>query len=388
MCLNVLKEWPTTSKKLATAQIAARGVGKTYAKFVYLSKKRAVVFVTLLKRKTNMKKKLLSLLLLLTASLSAFALSYEEARDRAWFLTDKMAYELDLTQEQYDRAYQINLDYLMSISTAADCDGRYWEYRDTDFRCVLTDAQYVLFSTLDYFFRPIRWGYSAWYFPVFDRYEVGFYYFSRPVVYVSYHGIGWHHRHPRDVSPYRGWIRPVGPGLRHASGPRPPHRPGGHSRPPFRFEPADRPGRPSARPDRPGRPSQPGGRPDRPGYSDRPSRPSGSVRPSTPSRPSGQGNRQPSRPNVRPSQGASSGSRPVARPVQNASSSGQPVARPSQGASSGSRPVARPSQGGPSSGRPVVRQAGGKGNASSGQARPSTQRSSADKRGGTRSFGR
>ena len=73
-----------------------------------------------------MKRLLLSLLLAVAALLPAGAMSYEEARDRAWYLTDKMAYELNLTQEQYDRAYQINLDYLLSIQTASDCLGPYW----------------------------------------------------------------------------------------------------------------------------------------------------------------------------------------------------------------------------------------------------------------------
>ena len=83
-------------------------------------------------------------LLLLVAAFSAKAMSYEEARQQAWFLTDKMAYELNLTSEQYDRAYQINLDYLMSVDTPSDCGGYYWQYRDADFRCVLFDWQYIL----------------------------------------------------------------------------------------------------------------------------------------------------------------------------------------------------------------------------------------------------
>ena len=51
-----------------------------------------------------MKRYLLTLLIVLAGTLSAKALSYSEARDRAWFLTDKMAYELNLTPDQYDRA--------------------------------------------------------------------------------------------------------------------------------------------------------------------------------------------------------------------------------------------------------------------------------------------
>lgn len=62
---------------------------------------------------------LVAFLCLLTGTM--WALPYEEARDRAWFLTDKMAYELNLSDAQYERAYQINLDYLLSIDRADDC---------------------------------------------------------------------------------------------------------------------------------------------------------------------------------------------------------------------------------------------------------------------------
>ena len=53
---------------------------------------------------------------LLTMSVSASAMSYEQARNEALFLTDKMAYELNLTDAQYEAAYEINLDYLMGGS--------------------------------------------------------------------------------------------------------------------------------------------------------------------------------------------------------------------------------------------------------------------------------
>ncbi len=41
---------------------------------------------------------------------SASAMSYEQARQQALFLTDKMAYELNLTEEQYEAAYEVNLE--------------------------------------------------------------------------------------------------------------------------------------------------------------------------------------------------------------------------------------------------------------------------------------
>ncbi len=82
----------------------------------------------------------LSLLLALVTVLSAKAMSYDEARERAWFLTDKMAYELNLTPEQYDRAYEINLDYLLSLRTAADCYGAYWDATATCAMCFTTGS--------------------------------------------------------------------------------------------------------------------------------------------------------------------------------------------------------------------------------------------------------
>ena len=78
-----------------------------------------------------MKRLLLLLILTLATAGGIKAMSYEQARREAWFLTDKMAYELNLTPTQFDCAYRVNLDYLMSINTASDCYGYYWSYRET-----------------------------------------------------------------------------------------------------------------------------------------------------------------------------------------------------------------------------------------------------------------
>lgn len=163
------------------------------------------------------------------------ALPYDQARQEAWFLTDKMAYELNLTSDQYDRAYQVNLDYFLSIGSEADCYGYYWTYRDNDLRYILFDWQYSLYSTLDYFFRPVRWLRSAWYFPIFDHYRRGYYYFDRPLAYLSYRGVGWRRRGHNDRSPFAGYSPRPGGGLRdrYHGGGAPPTRPeigrGGHN---------------------------------------------------------------------------------------------------------------------------------------------------------------
>lgn len=183
------------------------------------------------------------------------ALPYEEARDRAWFLTDKMAYELNLTEEQYERAYQINLDYLLSINSASDCYGNYWTYRNLDLQCILSASQYSLFLTLDYFLRPVRWLRSAWYFPVFEHYRRNYFYFARPHVYISYRGGSWRRRGHNDPSPYRGFVVRPGTGMRDL------YRAGHHRRPAV-----SRPGRPAPRPEyRPNtqRPPRPSARPHR-----------------------------------------------------------------------------------------------------------------------------
>ena len=278
-----------------------------------------------------MKRILLTLVAVVTLAVgSAKALSYVQAQREAWFLTDKMAYELNLTSEQFDRVYQINLDSLMRIRSAADCYGYYWNYRDADFRCVLFDWQYALYATVDYFFRPIRWLRSAWYFPVCDHYRVGYYYFPRPTVYATYRGGMWHRRGHHDVSPYHGYAFRPAPGMRdryHAGG-RPAPRPGHDARPGHRpgdrhdARPGQRPGdrldaRPGQRPgaDRPGaRPGndRPGQRPggtapgsSRPG-NDRPSNDRPGARPGGSSRPSGGGTYSSPGRSTRPSRDAGS----------------------------------------------------------------------------------
>ena len=49
------------------------------------------------------------LALMMVMTISAKAISYEQAKEDALFLTDKMAYELSLTEEQYEAVYEINL---------------------------------------------------------------------------------------------------------------------------------------------------------------------------------------------------------------------------------------------------------------------------------------
>ena len=56
-----------------------------------------------------MKRLFIALAMLVTMSTTINAMSYEQARQQALFLTDKMAYELNLTEEQYEAAFEVNL---------------------------------------------------------------------------------------------------------------------------------------------------------------------------------------------------------------------------------------------------------------------------------------
>ena len=136
-----------------------------------------------------MKKILMAIVALMTFTASANAMSYEQARREALFLTDKMAYELNLSDAQYDAAYEINLDYLMGVTSVDDVYGDYWTRRNLDLSYILLDWQWNAFRAASYFFRPLYWNAGCWHFVIYARYpRRSFYYFARPTVYVSYRG--------------------------------------------------------------------------------------------------------------------------------------------------------------------------------------------------------
>ncbi|MDD5877492.1 MAG: hypothetical protein PUC81_08880, partial [Prevotellaceae bacterium] len=150
-----------------------------------------------------MKKFILALTALLVLTVSASAMSYEQARQQALFLTDTMAYELNLTDAQYEAAYEINLDYLMGVRTVDDLYGTYWERRRLDFSYILLSWQYRAFCDAAYFFRPLYWDAGYWHFGIYARYpHRDYFFFGRPTFYVEYRGgHAWH------MNGGRSWYR-------------------------------------------------------------------------------------------------------------------------------------------------------------------------------------
>lgn len=137
---------------------------------------------------------MIALLAMLTIAASGKAMSYEQARNEALFLTDKMAYELNLTDEQYEAAYEINLDYLMGVTSYDDVYGDYWERRNRDLSYILFDAQWQAYIAASYFYRPLYWSAGYWHFGIYARYpHRDYFYFGRPAFYATYRGAhAWH----------------------------------------------------------------------------------------------------------------------------------------------------------------------------------------------------
>lgn len=141
-----------------------------------------------------MKKMMIALTVMLLTVATGKAMSYEQARNEALFLTDKMAYELNLTDDQYEAAYEINLDYLMGVTSYDDVYGVYWERRNQDLSYIMLDWQWNAFCAASYFFRPLYWRDGYWHFGVYARYpHRDYFFFGRPVFYASYRGgHAWH----------------------------------------------------------------------------------------------------------------------------------------------------------------------------------------------------
>jgi len=124
----------------------------------------------------------------LTLGTAANAMSYKSARDQAFFLTDKMAYELGLSYDQYNAVYEINIDYIMCVDVYDDIFGTFWTRRNNELRYVLSPVQYNLYMTMDYFYRPISWQNKKFVFTVYNRYPKDRFYYAAPPGYQVYKG--------------------------------------------------------------------------------------------------------------------------------------------------------------------------------------------------------
>ena len=133
-----------------------------------------------------------------------FAMSTSSLRNHARFLSDRMAYELDLTPAQYDDVYEINFDFFYLTNRIMDdvvygyrdAIDRYYDYlddRNDDIRYVLTSRQYKRFLECEYFYRPLYSTGKTWSFRIYTIYSNRtFFYFDAPIHFKTY--IGEHSR--------------------------------------------------------------------------------------------------------------------------------------------------------------------------------------------------
>lgn len=148
--------------------------------------------------------KIMMIALMMTIVTSASAMTYDQAKQQALFLADKMAYELNLTEEQYEAAYEINLDYLMAVNDYSDVYGTYWSRRNLELQSILTSWQYNAYIAADYFYRPVYWSNNTWNWRIYSYYPTTTWYNARPTVYVSYRG-----GNNRNYYTSRSWRQPT-----------------------------------------------------------------------------------------------------------------------------------------------------------------------------------
>ena len=141
-----------------------------------------------------MKKMMIMMAVMVTIATRAAAMSYTEVRTEALFLTDKMAYELNLDARQYEDVYEINLDYMMSLVSHTDILGSSWVYRNYRLSSVLDRLQYDRYMAVTYFYRPVVWTNNRWHFSVYNHYTDRRKFFRpRPHAFDTYRGPGNHH---------------------------------------------------------------------------------------------------------------------------------------------------------------------------------------------------
>lgn len=146
-----------------------------------------------------MKKTIITLVLAFATVINLCAMSKYRASREARFLTDKMAWELDLSYGQIEDVYEINYDYFRALDNVYDKYTWAYDIRNEELSFVLSPRQWARFIAIEYFYVPVRVYRHAWVFPVHNHYHSNHFYYDAPHAYSHYSG---GHAHNRDF--YRG----------------------------------------------------------------------------------------------------------------------------------------------------------------------------------------
>jgi hypothetical protein len=134
-----------------------------------------------------------------STSMASIMISTDQIRTETRFLTDKMRYELNLDNNQYNDVYEINYDFFYAVRGIMDdvaygdswATDSYYEAlnrRNDDLRYVLDTYQYEKFINRDYFARPFYSDNGTWGLQVYFNYGPNVYYYSCPTIYSTYFG--------------------------------------------------------------------------------------------------------------------------------------------------------------------------------------------------------
>lgn len=99
------------------------------------------------------------------------ALSKSEAKEAAWYLTDKMTHDLSLTNLQTQDVYEINYDYLRQIKPVGFDSEAEYNIRYRNLSLVLDETQWMQYLSTDYFLNPIVEDESNWSLTAYSYYD-------------------------------------------------------------------------------------------------------------------------------------------------------------------------------------------------------------------------
>lgn len=140
-----------------------------------------------------------ALMIMLTSIVaSAQPMNVYSMRNNARFLTDRMAYTLGLSAAILDDIYCINYDYICGVNGYLDDVAYGYMYddymevvyaRDYALRRLLSERQWALLMSYDYFYRPISFVDHRWRFAIYshDR-HMNHFFFNAPRQFNDYRG--------------------------------------------------------------------------------------------------------------------------------------------------------------------------------------------------------
>lgn len=133
------------------------------------------------------------MLAVLFANVQAFAMSVEQSRNEAWFLTDKMAHELRLNNYQWDDVYEVNYDFFRSLGHVTASYSAAERVREQKLRYILTVSQWSDFCRLSYFSAPVAVVNGNWSFAIYSHYNRDKFFDRNHRVVFTYSGnrTGW-----------------------------------------------------------------------------------------------------------------------------------------------------------------------------------------------------